>query len=456
MIRAQRDKIVFRFAIVAVLAILVTGCGAPALAREATTTADATATQEKPNVIFVLTDDQPYYSLARMPNVQRLLVDEGKTFTETFASYPLCCPGRATLMRGQYAHNHGVLANNPPLGGYPRFREQGHLQDNLATRLDSAGYQTALIGKWLNYYETRRVPPGFDRWVVQSGEHRQMRYNEEGTIREYEGDHMDTMFSNKAQDWLGYASGLKQPIFLWAGFYAPHSSGFDAKYGDRYQGVDAPDRPDIPYAGDEAERNGAEEYRRQLRDLATVDDFVGRAVTILEKRGELDNTYFVFYTDNGAHPVGYHGLDKGKQTPYSRDTEFPLVIRGPDVAAGAESEALASSNDVMPTLLEMAGAPAPDYADGRLLQPLFGGDTPPVWRTGLMSEKHDGWKALREDGLKYVEYANGKTVLYRLSEDPFELNNVADEAPPKELARLSARLDTLKDCQAQDCRAAED
>ncbi|MBA3790857.1 MAG: sulfatase [Rubrobacter sp.] len=452
MIRAQRDKIVFRFAIVAVLAILVTGCGAPALAREATATADATATQEKPNVIFVLTDDQPYYSLARMPNVQRLLVDEGKTFTETFASYPLCCPGRATLMRGENAHNHGVLANNPPLGGYPRFREQGHLQDNLATRLDSAGYRTALIGKWLNYYETRRVPPGFDRWVVQSGEHRQMRYNEEGTIREYEGDHMDTMFSNKAQDWLGYASGLKQPIFLWAGFYAPHSSGFDAKYGDRYQGVDAPDRPDIPYAGDEAERNGAEEYRRQLRDLATVDDFVGRAVTILEKRGELDNTYFVFYTDSGAHPVGYHGLDKGKQTPYSRDTEFPLVIRGPDVAAGAESEALASSNDVMPTLLEMAGAPAPDYADGRLLQPLFGGDTPPVWRTGLMSEKHDGWKALREDGLKYVEYANGKTVLYRLSEDPFELNNVADEAPPKELARL----DTLKDCQAQDCRAAED
>ena len=180
MIRAQRDKIVFRFAIVAVLAILVTGCGAPALAREATATADATATQEKPNVIFVLTDDQPYYSLARMPNVQRLLVDEGKTFTETFASYPLCCPGRATLMRGQYAHNHGVLSNNPPLGGYPRFREQGHLQDNLATHLDGAGYRTALIGKWLKYYETRRIPPGFDRWVVQSGKHSQMRYNEEG------------------------------------------------------------------------------------------------------------------------------------------------------------------------------------------------------------------------------------------------------------------------------------
>ncbi|MDQ3638006.1 MAG: sulfatase, partial [Actinomycetota bacterium] len=435
---------------------LVTGCGVPALAREATTAENATAILAKPNIIFVLTDDQPYYSLARMPNVQRLLVDEGKTFTETFASYPLCCPGRATLMRGQYAHNHGVLSNNPPLGGYPRFREQGHLQDNLATRLDSAGYRTALIGKWLNYYETRRVPPGFDRWVVQSGEHRQMRYNEEGTIREYEGDHMDTMFSNKAQDWLGYASGLKQPIFLWAGFYAPHSSGFDAKYGDRYQGVDAPDRPDIPYAGDEAERNGDKEYRRQLRDLATVDDFVGRAVTILKKSGELDNTYFIFYTDNGAHPVGYHGLDKGKQTPYSLDTEFPLVIRGPDVAAGAESEALTSSNDVMPTLLEMSGAPVPDYADGRPLKPLFDGDVPSTWRTGLMSEKHDGWNALREDGLKYVEYANGKTALYRLPEYPFELNNVADEAPPEELARLSARLDTLKDCQAQDCRAAED
>lgn len=455
MARAHRGKAIILGAVIAILVVLATGRGAPTVADEATVATDA-ALQEKPNIILVLTDDQPYYTLEHMPNVQNLMMAKGTTFTETFASYPLCCPGRTTLMRGQYAHNHRVLANNPPLGGYPRFVEEDLHRDNLATRLDAAGYRTALIGKWLNYYETRYVPPGFDKWIAQVGEHQELRYNEQGTIREYQGGHIDTMYSNKAQDWLRYAAELRQPIFLWAGFYAPHSNGYDPRYQDRFEGLERPDRPDMPYTTAKAEREGDEEYRRQLRGLATVDEFVGRAVTILKKRGELDNTYFVFYTDNGAHPVGYHGLEKGKQTPFSLDTEFPLVIRGPGVSVDAESEALTSSNDVMPTMLRMAGAPIPKYVDGRPLQPLFGGAEAPGWRTGLMSEKHNGWRALREADLKYVQYETGWRALYRLDEDPYELNNVAKGAPPEELARLRARLDALRTCEAEGCRTAED
>jgi len=416
-----------------------------------------TQAETKPNIVFVLTDDQPYYTLQRMPNVQRLLADEGTTSTETFSSYPLCCPARATLMRGQYAHNHQVLDNHPPEGGYPRFRDEGHNRDNLATRLHYEGYRTALIGKWLNDYETRYVPPGWDEWIVKTGPHYKSTYNQQGEFRDYTGEHMDEMFKNKAEDWLRYAAdrGEQQPFFLWAGFYAPHSSGFAPKYED-HQYAEAPDRPDIPYSGAEAERNGDEEYRRQLRDLATVDDFVGRAVTILKKRGELYNTYFVFYTDNGAHPVGYHGLKKGKQAPYSLDTEFPLIVRGPGVARRVKSEALASSNDVMPTMLEIAGAPVPDYTDGRSLRPLFAGETPADWRTGLMSERHGNWRALREDGLKYVAYAGGRRVLYRLDKDPHELDNVYGEAPPEEQSRLASRLEALRNCKQAGCRLAED
>jgi N-acetylglucosamine-6-sulfatase len=125
----------------------------------------------RPNILFVLTDDQEPRSLARMGKVQSRLVDEGVRFEHAFVTTPTCCPSRATFLRGQYAHNHGTLTGpegDPPTGGWQQFRSDGRERSTIATWLDSAGYKTGYMGKYLNGYgderTTTHVPPGWDRW----------------------------------------------------------------------------------------------------------------------------------------------------------------------------------------------------------------------------------------------------------------------------------------------------
>jgi N-acetylglucosamine-6-sulfatase len=118
----------------------------------------------RPNILVVMTDDQAKADVAHMPNVKRLLARRGTTFADAVDSFPLCCPSRATFITGQYAHNHGVGGNFWPFGWYG----MKHRANTLPAWLQSAGYRTALIGKWLNGYGARdahgEVPHGFDIW----------------------------------------------------------------------------------------------------------------------------------------------------------------------------------------------------------------------------------------------------------------------------------------------------
>ncbi|MEA2171948.1 MAG: N-acetylglucosamine-6-sulfatase [Solirubrobacteraceae bacterium] len=122
------------------------------------------ASDGRPNVLVVMTDDMAASDLAKMPNVQRLLVDKGTTMTNAVDSFPLCCPSRATFITGQYAHNHGVIGNFWPYGWYG-MKDRRNI---LPAWLDDAGYDTSLIGKWLNGYGARdahgEIPAGFDHW----------------------------------------------------------------------------------------------------------------------------------------------------------------------------------------------------------------------------------------------------------------------------------------------------
>ena len=118
----------------------------------------------RPNILVVMTDDMALSDIELMPNVKRLLVRQGTSFTETVTTFPLCCPSRATFLTGQYAHNHGVIGNFWPFGWYGMRGRK----NTLPVWLDRAGYRTALIGKWLNGYGARdgrgEVPRGFDIW----------------------------------------------------------------------------------------------------------------------------------------------------------------------------------------------------------------------------------------------------------------------------------------------------
>jgi len=110
------------------------------------------STTEQPNIIFVLTDDLDFASTRKMPQISSLLADQGASFEEAFVSHSVCCPSRSTILTGLYDHNHHVLGNEPPVGGFQKFLSEGHEEDTIAVRLQEAGYQTAFFGKYLNSY----------------------------------------------------------------------------------------------------------------------------------------------------------------------------------------------------------------------------------------------------------------------------------------------------------------
>src|SRR5688572_25050993 len=128
----------------------------------------AEAAQEQPNVVVVMTDDQRLWDMEAMPLTNQLLGEAGTTFTNAFATNPLCCPSRATFLSGQYPHNHGVLDNDMPEGGYEKF----DFSNALGVWLQQAGYRTAHIGKQLNEYGVALRPtqepiaPGYDDWFA--------------------------------------------------------------------------------------------------------------------------------------------------------------------------------------------------------------------------------------------------------------------------------------------------
>jgi N-acetylglucosamine-6-sulfatase len=243
-------------------------------------------------------------------------------------------------------------------------------------------------------------------------------------------------------------------------------------------------------------------HRKRLQSMLAVDDMIGDLIKSLHESGELDNTYIFFTSDNGFH-LGQHRLGAGKWTPYEEDIRVPLIVRGPGVPEGRTLHHMVLNNDLAPTFADLEGADAPHFVDGRSLVPLLDDDPTPIedWRqrfvvegvaeqsglaqppfitestvapllTGdplpnnwrrtsaasaqLSEEWGRPWmKALRTNDYLYVEYKTGEHELYDLRADPYELRNVYQTAPPDLKQRLEARLDALKKCTAEECRAAE-
>jgi arylsulfatase A-like enzyme len=131
----------------------------------------AAQTSPRPNFVFILADDMRYDELAYMPKTTNLLGSaQDMTFTRAYVAMPLCCPSRTSILTGMYTHNHKVWFNdNVSVGGWKEFKALGHEQDNLATRLDDAGYRTGLFGKYVKNYDGSSVPSGWDYWFGHSG-----------------------------------------------------------------------------------------------------------------------------------------------------------------------------------------------------------------------------------------------------------------------------------------------
>lgn len=406
-------------ALVLLAACLLVGCG-PSSKGEVAEVGDGahsgTATSdepvEQPNIILILTDDLADDDLSYMPNLRSLLVEQGTTFENAFVTDSLCCPSRATILRGQYAHNHGILENGPPNGGYEKFRSLGRQNSTLATWLQEAGYRTVLIGKYMNDYEGTQVPPGWDDWHAVSGNYTSYDLSENGKIVSYDPGsyYMTDVLADIAVDFIHDPDGRvpsflvpSRPFFMWLGTTAPHQPADPApRHANAFSDVSMPrppsfdegdvsDKPawirDNPPLDPEQIAYAEDLYRKRMQSMLAVDDMIGRLVGELQKSGELDNTYFFFTSDNGFH-FGTHRLSVGKWTAYEEDISVPLIVRGPGVPKGRTLEHLVLNNDFAPTFADLGGAEIPDFVDGRTLRPLLSDDPPPTddWRQAFLEE----------------------------------------------------------------------
>jgi N-acetylglucosamine-6-sulfatase len=158
-----------------------------------------------------------------------------------FASTPLCCPNRVSILRGQYPHNHGILTNDPPDGGEAKFRSSGGDQSTIATWMQSAGYYTGYLGKYLNGYTDLYIPPGWDRWYTFNawyGQHNVLPINDQGqrayfdTTKEHEAD----MLARRAATYIRGAAPAAAPFFLVVAFRSTRQAKAERHRGNEHGG----------------------------------------------------------------------------------------------------------------------------------------------------------------------------------------------------------------------------
>jgi arylsulfatase A-like enzyme len=478
---------------------------APALA--APTPPQAAASTNRPNVVLFLVDDATVEDIEYMPRVQSLLVDRGTTFTRTYSPFPICCPARATILTGRYPHNHRVLDNVAPLGGFTQFQDA----DTLSTYL-TRHYATAYIGKYLNDYDNQRyVPPGWDTFKAATDpstyNYVNQTMNINGRLRSFSDTYTTTLYARQARSFI--RSTATSPYFVYLSWVAPHTgtpheSASDPlspyvapRYQDTYTGplrprdpsfneADVSDKPAVIQRRSlltEAQIAAISEKLAQRREsLRSVDDEVARTVRRIAELGQLDNTYFIFTSDNGQMQ-GQHRLGNGKSVSYEPSARVPLIIRGPGVPRGADYAGVTGLQDLTPTILDMTNTPA-DVAgpiDGvsvlRLLNGSLATDRPQLIERTNSSRLSDAQIArglepspaqaaaltsvswvyrglVTPDNWKYVRYlATGEIEMYDLDTDPYELENLAGKPQYADRqSELAALLKSYQFCSGLACR----
>ena len=357
-------------------------------------------TAGRPNIVFVMTDDLDERSMEQLGGIRQVMGSNGTTFENAYVTYSLCCPSRATILRGQYTHNHDILYNASPIGGEAKFRNLGRDQSTIATWLDDAGYQTKYIGKYMNGYTDLYKPPGWDEWFVLQGDPRNNKVNDDGrsiTLAEHSTD----VFANEASDFIRRSAANTAPFFVMVGTKAPHTPPEVAtRHQDQFATTPLPQPPNFNEVdvSDKPEwvkkytlRSQTQidllqqEYRNRLRSMLSVEDLLRQTITTLQETEELDNTYIFFTSDNGFH-LGEHQASPDKKTPYEEDIGVPLMVRGPGVPASEVREQLVINNDFAPTIAELAGVSTPAFVDGSSFAPLLSGSPPSSWRTAFLEE----------------------------------------------------------------------
>jgi N-acetylglucosamine-6-sulfatase len=468
---------------------LVIAVVAASLASHAPAAGSGGPSLEQPNVVLIQVDDQTAAQFKRkyMPKTIRLLARRGTRFNDYIASTPQCCPSRAALITGQYAHNNGVTSNGR---GYPGLREKENV---LPVWLQHAGYNTIHVGKFLNGYwkfvdRPADVAPGWTDWRTVVGgrfgyyEYFLSRNGQWHHFGKHKNDYITRVLTRNAIGAIHKYAPSDSPFYLQLDQHAPHGSGGRQVFRCSGKGIRAAkpdpedlhafrkarlphppsfnelrmgDKPaflrDLPRLDHEARVNVRFHWRCALASMVAVDRSVAQVRNAIKRAGELRQTVFIYISDNGLF-YGEHRLAHGKVLPYDEALRLPLVIDLPGGADAGTVDQPVANIDLAPTILDLAHAtPCTPTGtcrtmDGRSLMPLLTGSGEWPADRGLLTEYHAGssgryatchYDGIRTGGSIYVEHYSVvashaqhtcretlQVERYDLRTDPYELQNL--------------------------------
>ena len=411
---------------------------------------------DRPNVLIVYPDQMRFdvmgcagNPLVRTPNMDRLAA-EGVRCDSAYVSFPLCCPFRASVMTGKYAHVHGMMANHYALDLDQTF---------LAERFAAAGYRTGYVGKWhldgggkmVFVAPERRL--GFESFVgFNRGHHylRPMFYRQDDprprtSVKwepEAQTDHLLEFFD----DWR--ANLADRPFMAMIAYGPPHPPlEMPDHYATMYNPADIPIRDNTP--ADAADQAKARNFLARYYGLTTaVDGCLARVLDWLDATGQVDNTIVYLVSDHGEM-AGEHGR-YAKSNYHEAAMRVPLIVRWPaGLEAGVCDAMIDPAVDTMPTLLALCGLDSPDGVQGLDVSPaLRGGESVRDAVYYQVIGEADGPERIDvpERGVRtrdrlYVRTADKPLGLYDLAADPLEMNDLSVSADHAEIrARLDAQL----------------
>lgn len=422
---------------------------------------------ERPNVLIFLTDDQRQ-GLEVMGAVRRNIAERGRSYPNAFVTTPSCCPSRASIFTGRYAHNHNVATN----------LEAADLSHNTTLQfyLQRAGYRTGYIGKFLNGWKLNQGPPFFNEWAINAPDttERKLRYydgpvNVNGAINTLP-EYSTTFWGEKADDFIRRWNRTNddKPWLLYVAPNAPHPPLVpEKKYEEARVGAWAgspgtreKNRTDKPQWVRDAHysfKKGRKTRKKQYQMLKSVNDMTKRVMTVLRQTDEAKDTLVIFISDNG-YSWSEHGLI-GKFNPYTESVQVPLLVHWPQhLDAGDSDERLVANIDIAPTVLQAVGVtPDGPPMDGQSL-------LDPAWtRDRLLLEYREhpyapapDWASTRTQTFQYIEYYDEAgditfSEYYNLIQDPGQNNNVLGNDDPLDdpltVPALSIQLSQDRQCE---------
>ena len=410
------------------------------------------------------------------PNIDRLAA-RGVRFANACSTYPICQPFRFALMTGQYAHTRNVFSVQ--WGMSPAER-------TMADEFNEAGYHTVYIGKWHLYgppaaEPRRRGEPGYHRvprryqgrwrkWfgfeVCNNHFHTLYWEDDQRQPRRVKGYQTDGLFE-MTMDYLRTGRPADRPFCCVLSVEPPHFP-YEApeQYAARWRNRDLVDPPNYmvkdeydvpPQTGVDEEHHLTLERRRiYYAMIENLDDNVGRMMEFLDTEGLAEDTVVMFVSDHGEMGGAHHIDAYLKQYPFEESVGIPLLFAGPGCPAGRVVEDSVACEDLLPTMLGLAGLPPRTDLPGMDLAPVVRGEVDRLDREGVMLEYvHDPrskspfhtrvWRAWREQRWKYsllgprTEGAR-PWCLFDLHADPYEMRNLLHDPACREHAERCHRL----------------